>query len=161
MDIEVFFHGVPSGQDYYGITEEWANVELFYDGSTESIKFVIETKKQGGKNYTYYTYLRYGLMGFGGRSGSYFGLTLRFDQYYPDIIHIYNLLEIVFKRNIVGTLLIPAGDAYKYTLNNFSQKATDVNQAQQSLIQLVLTTCSPLHDNKQLIINSKLKESNN
>ena len=53
MDIEIIFHGVPSGQDYYGIKEEWTNVELFYDSSTESIKFVTEAKKQGGKAYTY------------------------------------------------------------------------------------------------------------
>ncbi len=143
MDIEIIFHGVPSGQDYYGIKEEWTNVELFYDSSTESIKFVTETKKQGGKAYTYYTYLRYGLRGSKGRSGSYFGLTLRFDQYYTDVSHIYNLLEIVFKRHIIGTLLTPVGDAYKYTIDSFSQKTTEVNQAQQALIQLILTTCDP------------------
>ena len=49
MDVELLIHGVPDGQDYYGIKEEQTNMGLLYDNSTESVKFVVETKKQGNK----------------------------------------------------------------------------------------------------------------
>ena len=143
MDLELLIHGVPDGQDYYGITEEQTNVGLFYDSSAESVKFVIEAKKHGNKAFAYYSYLRYkGMIGAGGRSGSYFGLTLRIDEYYQDALHIYSLLDILFKRYIVGTLLTPSGEGYKYIVPHFATKAAEIEKAQQALIQLI-QTCVP------------------
>ena len=143
MDLELLIHGVPDGQDYYGIGEERTNMGLFYDNSTESVKFVIETKKQGNKAYAYYSYLRYkGMIGAGGRPGSYFGLTLRIDEYYQDALHVYSLLDILFKRYIVGTLLIPSGEGYKYLVSNFATKTAEIEKTQQALIQLI-QTCIP------------------
>ena len=143
MDVEILIHGVPDGQKYYGTKEEQANMGLFYDNSKEAVKFVVETKKQGSTAFAYYTYLRYkGMIEAGGRLGGYFGLTLRLDEYYQDAIHIYNLLEIVFKRYIVGTLLTPSGDAYKYTVPDFAIKASEIAQMQQALMQLIQATCT-------------------
>ena len=89
MNVEILIHGVPDGQDYYGIAEERTYAELFYDNSAESVKFVVETKTTGNIASVYYTYLRYkGMVGYGGRPGSYFGLTLRIDKYYQDVIHM-------------------------------------------------------------------------
>lgn len=142
MDLELLIHGVPDGQDYYGIKEEQTNMGLSYDNSTESVKFVVETKKQGNTAYTYYSYLKYkGMIGSGGRPGSYFGLTLRIDKYYQDALHIYGLLDILFKRYIIGTLLAPSGDGYKYIVSNFATKSAEIDKAQQALIQLIQTTC--------------------
>ena len=144
MDVEILIHGVPDGQKYYGTKEEQANMGLFYDNSMESVKFVVETKKQGSTAFVYYSYLRYkGMIEAGGRLGGYFGLTLRLDKYYQDAIHIYNLLEIVFKRYIVGSLLVPSGDGFKYTVPDFASKASDIAQMQQAFIQLIQTTCAP------------------
>ncbi len=142
MDVEIYLHGVPDGQDYFGIKEEQTNAGLFYDNSTESVKLVVETKKNGDKAYTYYTYLRYkGIVGSGGRPGSYFGITLRLDMYYQDVIHIYTLLEIVFKKYIIGTLLAQSGDTYKYMVPSFSVKKAEIEQLQQGMIQLIQSTC--------------------
>ena len=142
MDVEILVHGVPDGQDYYGIKEEQTNMGLFYDNSTESVKYVVEIKKQGSNTYAYYSYLRYkGLIGAGGRPGSYFGVTLRIDKYYQDAIHIYNLLDMMFKRYIIGTLLTPSGDGYKYLVTNFATKASEIDKIQQAFIQLIQTTC--------------------
>lgn len=144
MDVEIFIHGVPDGQDYYGISEEQTSLGLFYDNSKESVKFVVETKKQGNKVYAYYSYLRYkGMIGAGGRPGSYFGLTLRLDKYYQDALHIYNLLEIIFKRYIVGSLLTPSGDGYRYLVPSFAVKSSEIEKLHQILIQLIQTTCTP------------------
>ena len=142
MDVEILVHGVPDGQDYYGVSEERNNAELFYDNSGESIKYVIETKKTGDNAYVYYTYLRYkGIVGFGGRPGSYFGLTLRIDKYYLDVVHVYNMLEMVFKKYVVGVFLSFSGDSYKYLTSSFASKKTEIDQLQQGLIQLIQGTC--------------------
>lgn len=142
LDVELLVHGVPDGQDYYGIKDEQTNMGLFYDNSTESVKFIIETKKNGNNAYAYYTYLRYkGLIGAGGRPGSYFGLTLRIDKYYQGAIHIFSLLDMLFNRYFVGTLLVPSGDGYKYLVPKFATKAAEIEKSQQALVQLVQTAC--------------------
>ena len=144
MEVELLLHGVPHGQQYNGIADEQSNMGLFYDNSTESVKFVIETKKNEGKSYAYYSYLRYkGIIEAGGRTGSYFGLTLRIDKYYKDAIHIYNLLDMLFMRYIVGTVLNPLGEGYKYIISSFETKTSEIEQIQKVLIQLVQTTCLP------------------
>ncbi len=142
MDVEVLIHGVPRGHDYYGIKEEEKCKDCFYDGSKEETKFYVETKRSGNLKYAYYTYLKYnGVVDYEERKGSYFGLTLRVDEYYKDVSHIYNVIDMIFKRNVVGTLLIPYNSSYKYTTPNFANKITDIEKIQESLIQLIISTC--------------------
>ena len=45
MDVEVLLHGVPSGQDYYGLKGEQKQAAVFYVKSQESVKLVVEVKK--------------------------------------------------------------------------------------------------------------------
>lgn len=142
MEVELLIHGVPDGHDYYGIKVEQSNMSLFYDNSTEPVKFVVETKKNGNNVYAYYSYLRYkNIIGSGGRPGSYFGITIRIDKYYQDAIHIYSMLEMLFKRYIVGTILVASGDGYKYLVPNFASKSTEIDKTQQFFLQLFQTTC--------------------
>ena len=142
MDVEILLHGVPSGQDYYGLKEEQKITESFYSSSNESVKFVVEAKKNGNNPYLYYTYLRYkGIVGAGGRPGSYMGITLRLDMYYTDVVHMYNLLDIAFKKYIVGSLLTPTGESYKYISPDFSSKKSEIEQLQQGILQLIQSTC--------------------
>lgn len=142
MDVEVLIHGVPDGQDYFGIPEERTNAELYYENSPESVKFVVETKQSGNNAYAYYSYLRYrGMVGYGGRPGSYFGLTLRIDKYYQDVLHMYNMLEMVFKKYVIGSLLLQTGDSFKYLAPNFASKQAEIGQLQQGLIQLIQSSC--------------------
>lgn len=142
MNVEILIHGVPDGQDYYGIAEERTYAELFYDNSAESIKFVVEPKKTGNNAFVYYTYLRYkGIVGYGGRPGSYFGITLRIDKYYLDVVHVYNMLDMVFKKHVIGVLLSPLGESYKYVVPNFASKKAEIDQLQQGLAQLIQGTC--------------------
>ena len=69
MDVEILIHGVPNGHDYYGPKEEQNTAGSFYITSQETIKFVVETKKNGNKPYVYYSYLRYkGVVGAEGRT---------------------------------------------------------------------------------------------
>lgn len=142
MDVEILIHGVPNGHDYYGPKEEQNTAGSFYITSQETIKFVVETKKNGNKPYVYYSYLRYkGVVGAEGRTGSYFGLTLRIDEYYSDILHVYNMLDIMFKRHVLGSLLTLSGEIYKYNTSDFVSKKADIENIQKELIQLILSTC--------------------
>lgn len=142
MDVEILVHGVPNGHDYFGLKEEQNTAGTFYISSQESIKFVVEIKKNGNKPYVYYSYLRYkGVVGAEGRSGSYFGLTLRIDEYYTDILHIYNILDIAFKRYVLGSLLTLSSETYKYITPDFKSKKEEIEQLQQGLIQLIKSTC--------------------
>lgn len=142
MDVEILLHGVPSGQDYFGIKEEQKLAESFYTSSNESVKLVVEARKNGNTPYIYYTYLRYkNIVGAGGRSGSYIGITLRLDMYYTDIVHMYNMLDIAFKKYIIGALLTPTGESYKYISPDFNSKKSEIEQLQQGILKLIETTC--------------------
>ena len=51
-------------------------------------------QQQENQAYAYYSYLRYkNMIGAGGRPGSYFGLTLRLDMYYQDVMLIYDFFK--------------------------------------------------------------------
>ena len=127
MDVEILLHGVPSGQDYFGIKEEQKLAESFYTSSNESVKLVVEARKNGNTPYVYYTYLRYkNIVGAGGRSGSYIGITLRLDMYYTDVVHMYNMLDIAFKKYIIGALLTSTGESYKYISPDFNSKKSEI-----------------------------------
>lgn len=142
MDVEILLHGVPSGQDYYGIKEEQNLADSFYHNTNESVKLVVEVRKKGNIPYVYYTYLRYkNIVGAGGRSGSYIGITLRLDMYYLDVVHMYNMLEMAFKKCVIGALLIPTGESYKYISPDFSSKKSEIEQLQQGILKLIETTC--------------------
>lgn len=142
MDVEILLHGVPSGQDYFGIKEEQKLAESFYTNSNESVKLVVEARKNGNTPYVYYTYLRYkNIVGAGGRSGSYIGITLRLDMYYTDVVHMYNMLDIAFKKYIIGALLTPTGESYKYISPDFNSKKSEIEQLQQGILKLIETTC--------------------
>lgn len=142
MDVEILLHGVPSGQDYFGIKEEQKLAESFYTSSNESVKLVVEARKNGNTPYVYYTYLRYkNIVGAGGRSGSYIGITLRLDMYYTDVVHMYNMLDIAFKKYIIGALLTPTGESYKYISPDFNSKKSEIEQLQQGILKLIETTC--------------------
>lgn len=142
MDVEILLHGVPSGQDYYGVKEEQKLAESFYTSSNESVKLVVEARKNGNTPYVYYTYLRYkNIVGAGGRSGSYIGITLRLDMYYLDVVHMYNMLDMAFKKYIIGALLTPTGESYKYVSPDFTSKKLEIEQLQQGVLKLIETTC--------------------
>ena len=138
MKVEIFLHGVPIGQDYFGIQDEVEYTSSFYCKSDESIKLEVEVRRNQDKVYTYYTYLRYNnILGSSNRSGSYFGLTLRLDAYYTDIVLIYNILDVTFNKYVVGTILEPIGKNYKYINPDFVSKKVEIGLLQQGVISLM------------------------
>ena len=142
MDVEVFLHGVPRGQDFFGLQDEQHQYEIFYTRSNESVKLVVEVKRKGATPYVYYNYLRYnGILGAAGRPGSYLGITLRLDMFYPDIQHIFRMLDMAFNKYVVGTIVTKNAYTYQYTSPDFSTKTKDIERLQQGVLVMLQATC--------------------
>ena len=142
MEVEVFLHGVPRGQDFFGLQDEQHQHEIFYTRSNESVKLVVEVKRKGATPYVYYNYLRYnGVLGAAGRPGSYVGITLRLDMLYPDIQHIFRMLDMAFNKYVVGTVVTKNGDTYQFTTPDFSSKTEDIERLQQGVVEMLQATC--------------------
>jgi hypothetical protein len=142
MDVEVFLHGVPRGQDFFGLQDEQHQHEIFYTRSNESVKLVVEVKRKGATPYVYYNYLRYnGILGAAGRPGSYLGITLRLDMFYPDIQYIFRMLDMAFNKYVVGTIVTKNADTYQYTSPDFSTKKQDIERLQQGVLEMLQATC--------------------
>lgn len=104
MDIEIFVHGVPNGQSFWGKEEDRNYFGNFYGQSgSDAVKYLIQTRSSNGKTYCYYNYLVYqNVIGNDGREGSYFGLSIRFDAYCKDFIGIYKILDTVFTAHVLN-----------------------------------------------------------
>lgn len=119
MDVEFFIHGVPDGNDFFGLAEERMYFDSFYSGEAEN-RLLIQTRISGGKLHCYYNYLiGKNVISYSGRQGSYFGITLRLDQYCIDSTKIYRLLDTAYSLYCVNSLLAQAGGNTKYLVSNF------------------------------------------
>lgn len=119
MDVEFFIHGVPDGNDFFGLAEDRMYFDSFYSGEAEN-RLLIQTRISGGKLHCYYNYLiGKNVISYSGRQGSYFGITLRLDQYCIDSTKIYRLLDTAYSLYCVNSLLAQTGGNTKYLVSNF------------------------------------------
>ncbi len=145
MDVELFIHGVPNGEGFWGKEEDRNYFGTFYDNSSDEVKFLIQTRAIKGKNYCYYNYLVYKTAGAqtpnvvanDGRDGSYFGITLRFDAYCKDITNMYRILDMVFGVYVMGTLLKMEKTKLKYTTPDFKSVSNVLESIEKVVIQLI------------------------
>lgn len=145
MEVELFIHGVPSGEGFWGKEEDRNYFGTFYDHSSDEVKFLIQTRALKGKPYCYYNYLVYKTVGAttpnivanDGRDGSYFGITLRFDAYCKDILNMYRILDTVFNVYVMGNLLKMERTKLKYTIPDFSSVSNVLEGLEKTTIQLI------------------------
>ena len=144
MDIEIFVHGVPNGQSFWGKEEDRNYFGNFYGQSnSDVVKYLIQTRSSNGKAYCYYNYLVYqNVIGSDGREGSYFGLSIRFDAYCKDFIGIYKILDVVFTAHVQNKILKAQNGKYKYVVADFgsaSELMGNIKDAIWKLLQSMLT----------------------
>lgn len=144
MDIEIFVHGVPNGQSFWGKEEDRNYFGNFYGQSnSDAVKYLIQTRSSNGKTYCYYNYLVYqNVIGSDGREGSYFGLSIRFDAYCKDFIGIYKILDTVFTAHVLNKILKVQNGNYKYIIADFvsaSEMMVNIKEAIWQLLQSTLT----------------------
>ena len=145
MDVELFVHGVPSGEGFWGKEEDRNYFGTFYDHSSDEVKFLIQTRALKGKPYCYYNYLVYKTAGSpapnvvanDGRDGSYFGLSLRLDAYCKDFVNMYRILDTVYNVYVIGTLLKMEKTKLKYTTPDFASVVDTLKTIENVTLQLI------------------------
>ena len=145
MDVELFVHGVPSGEGFWGKEDDRNYFGTFYDHSSDEIKFLIQTRILKGKVYCYYNYLVYKTVGAtapnivanDGRDGSYFGITLRLDAYCKDFVNMFRILDTVYNVYIIGTLLKMEKTKLKYMTPDFASASKQLEEIEKTTITLI------------------------
>lgn len=124
MDLEFFVHGVPNGQKVWGKKDDPSYFQSLYNNFDSVDKFLIELRTVNDKNYCYYSYLRYGnIVDYDNRPGAYFGLTIRLDVYSLDVIRLYQILDLLYKNDILGHIL--SIDGRRYIVQSFDDSVID------------------------------------
>lgn len=145
MNIEFFVFGVPNGESCWGTAEDKNYFSNFYDGSSDEVKFLIQTRPINGKTYCYYNYLVYksrgattpNIVALDGRGGSYFGMSLRMDSYCKDIVGVYRILDFAYNVYILGEILKSEPGKLKYTLSNFPEAAKKLDGIKNQVYQMI------------------------
>lgn len=145
-EIKLYAHGVPNGQDTWGVdTYAKEYIGLFYGGKYKDCGplMVVEVKQTGSVTNCYYTYLRSkNVSAEDGRPGSYVALTIRINMYYADIQNIYNLLEAAYNKFILGNIVSMSGEVTKYKVKSFSQEEKILNSLEEEVQNYLLQFAS-------------------
>ncbi len=125
MTYDLLLGGVPYGFDYLGEPDGQQYVQSFYDTSCKDrLKFLVQIKENANKKHCYYNYLLYeGVVASNDREGSFFGLTLRFDEFCKNIIAVYSLLDLLYSLYVHGhgkLLAENTNGKLRYTVSNFN-----------------------------------------
>ena len=145
MEVELFVHGVPNGQAIWGKEEDRNYFGGFYDNSSDEVKFLVQARAPRGKPYCYYNYLVYrsadspspNVIAYDGRSGSYFGITLRLDAYCKDVMGMYRILDTIYNVYVLGHILINEKSKLKYTTPDFQSVSNALQTIEKEIIQLI------------------------
>jgi uncharacterized protein YlxW (UPF0749 family) len=138
MKFEVLVHGVPYGQDYWGPDFDRSYAAPFYNTSENGLQYVVETRKADEENYCYYTYARYGnVLDCEGRRGSYVAVTYRFDMLYTDVKRVFQILETVFEKSIVGSIIEYSGTNYKFLCRSLKEKEDVMKKVEDDTLKLL------------------------
>lgn len=151
MNIEFRVHGTLEGQTYWSTTgadtatdSDYEYCARSYDSREESPSMDVEVvKRSDGGFCTYYTYLRSKNI-VSTRKDAYFGMTIRIDDFICcDVVSMYALLELIFKKYMVGTLFtLEKDNVYHYNIrNSFAEKDAELKFIEQTfgkLFELIL-----------------------
>ena len=142
MEVEVFVHGTPHGESFWGKEEDRMFFGSFYTQTcSDEVKFLIQTRLTMGKSYCYYSYLLYkNVIESGGRAGSYFGLTIRMDAYCKDFMRVYKILNMVFSAYVLNKVLKPLAVGYKYVVSNFPDSLELMDNISEGTLRLIQAT---------------------
>ena len=138
MEFVIKIYGAPYGFDLYdGTAQELSYFQVFDNGSTEPVKMTIHRLNS---NQISYNYLRYGYVTSGGRTGSFFGLSVVFNKTYcSDFMKMYQLFEAVYGTIVKSAVLleaIPQGQwQAKYKIMKFAEAESEVERIKGVLAQ--------------------------
>lgn len=127
--INLYIHGVPSGQDVWGLRDsngpEAQYIRSFYgQGLDGKSQMYVDIRQYDGRTSSYYTYKQDKTIdNTNNRPGGYCAITLRIDNYYyADIQNMFNLLKADFDKYLVGSILERKADGYRFIVSKIEQK---------------------------------------
>ncbi len=139
MNVEFFFHGVPAAFSEWGTTKD--SMQRFYNvkNVAENVRFSIEVSSTDNGYCTYYSYLRYNnFADHTGRTGSYFGLTIRFDnEYCKDVENLFALCDVAYNTQVCNQIVRQHGNVTQYIIANFLEKQTILQQICNTLLDKI------------------------
>lgn len=144
MNVELFLHGVPDGQDHWGTTND-PYIDKFYSSSQNigAPILCVEIIPYNNQLYAYYTYFIRGLNDCNGRSGSYFGITLRCDAYCSDIIGVYRVLDVAYNRHMVGHIVQADNGKMAYVNANFKSVENHIVAVRDVIYKFIEMAIAP------------------
>lgn len=131
MEFVIKIYGAPYGFDLYEGSEQDLNYfQVFDNGSSEPVKMTVHRLSS---NQISYNYLRYGYVTSGGRTGSFFGMSVIFTKSYcSDFMRMYQLFEAVYgtiTNNAVLLEELKSGQwQAKYKIGKFSEAEDEVRR---------------------------------
>lgn len=168
MELKLIMSGVPNGESYWGPDEDASFFGNLYASSEVNYKFDVKIRHNEKGNYAYYHYLVYNIINdYSGRAGAYLGMTLRLDQYCSDYRSIFNALEMVFRKIIVGSYLKPTnGNRFQFAFMSFEQISENIKNLEKNIKDilspvLAKNDISPIKfvPNSKVIYKLNLEES--
>ena len=131
MEFVIKIYGAPYGFDLYEGSEQDLNYfQVFDNGSTEHVKMTVHRLSN---NQISYNYLRYGYVTSGGRTGSFFGMSVVFSKSYcADFMRMYQLFEAVYGTILKNGILLEEFTSGqwqgKYKIGKFSEAEDEVRR---------------------------------
>mgnify|MGYP002858700372 CR=1 FL=1 len=142
MNVEFQIHGVLSSGQKTWKQEDQDYYKQFYSDQTEDVLMIVEIVNRPHGVSTYYNYLRNNNI-LSARVGSYFGMTMRIDgAFCRDVKSIYMILDNLFNKMMVGSLLAPKGDKYEYAIDSFATQNDYLLQVEKQFSNMLNAFCS-------------------
>lgn len=142
MNVEFQIHGVLSSGQKTWKQEDQDYYKQFYSDQTEDVLMIVEIVNRPHGVSTYYNYLRNNNI-LSARVGSYFGMTMRIDgAFCRDVKSIFMILDNLFNKMMVGSLLVPKEDKYEYVIDSFAAKNDYLLQVEKQFSNMLNAFCS-------------------
>lgn len=143
MNVEFQIHGVLSSGQKTWKQEDKDYYTQFYSDQSEDALMIIEIVNRPHGVSSYYNYLRNNNI-LSAREGSYFGMTMRIDgAFCRDVKSIYIILDNLFNKMMVGSLLVSKGDKYEYVIDSFASQNDYLLQVEKQFSNMLNAFCSP------------------
>lgn len=140
LNLKLFVHGVPYGQKSWGPQGcDRIYIERFYGRKAkEEVQLVIDVFQVGNDKNCYYTYLRNGnIIDSSGRGGGYFALTVKVNAYYASIYNMYNILDAVYHKLVLGTILEVDASATKFIVQDFDRISNQLQAMEDNIVNYI------------------------
>ena len=166
MEFVIRIYGAPYGFELYeGSAQELNYFQIFDNGSSEPVKMTVHRLND---HQISYNYLRYGYVTSGGRTGSFFGMSIVFNKSYcSEFTRIYQLFEAVYgtiEENAILLKRLPSGQA-QYKIGKFSEAQGEITRIKgvlsQNIQDALASSIKPIDFSSSDFLNKELRLPDN